>query len=92
VSHPPVSLWEHRAAVARLRESGRAQVDEHALFRMVEQMRAITETATKTTRRARRDAQRLAAVTSPRAVPVEQQLPPVVNGGTAAAPFTVEEW
>ena len=42
LSHPPISAWEQRAAVARLREQGRAQVDEDALFRMAGQMRAIT--------------------------------------------------
>ena len=39
LSHPPISAWEQRAAVARLREQGRAQVDEDALFRMAGQMR-----------------------------------------------------
>ncbi|OLT34926.1 hypothetical protein BJF79_32620 [Actinomadura sp. CNU-125] len=43
MSRPPISLWEQRAAVARLRELGRDQVDENALFSMVEQMRQITE-------------------------------------------------
>lgn len=57
-SHPAVSVWEHRAAVERLRAEGRAQVDEEALFRMVEQMRTIADTARSTTRKARRNAQR----------------------------------
>jgi putative transposase len=73
LSHPPVSVWEHRAAVTRLREAGRAQVDEHALFRMVEQMRAITDTATKTTRSARRNAERR---TTSLARPAQAPLPP----------------
>ncbi len=75
LSHPPVSVWEHRAAVARLREAGRAQVDEHALFRMVEQMRAITDTASNTTRSARRNAERRAA-TRRRARRMAMRLPP----------------
>ncbi len=58
LSRPAVSAWEHRAALERLHAEGRAQVDEDALFRMVEQMRTITETARATTRRARRDAER----------------------------------
>jgi putative transposase len=28
LSRPPISVWEHKAAVARLREQGRAEVDE----------------------------------------------------------------
>lgn len=58
LSHPPVSVWEHRTAVERLREEGRAQVDEEGLFRMVEQMRTLIDTAAATTRKARRDAER----------------------------------
>ena len=38
LSHPPISVWEQRAAVARLREHGRAQVDEDALFQIAGQM------------------------------------------------------
>lgn len=58
LSYPAVSVWEHRAALERLRAAGRAQVDEGALFRTVEQMRTITETASSTTRKARRNAER----------------------------------
>jgi hypothetical protein len=56
LSRPPISVWEQQAAVTRLRELGRADVDENALFTMVEQMRHITETAAATTRKALRDA------------------------------------
>jgi putative transposase len=93
LSHPPVSVWEHRAAVARLREAGRAQVDEQALFRMVEQMRAITDTASNTTRSARRNAERRAATP---ARPAQAPLPPACpadGDAIAARPFEViEQW
>ena len=58
ISNPAVSVWEHRQALARLRERGAAQVDEAALFRMIEQMRQVTETAAKTTKRVRREMER----------------------------------
>ncbi len=58
VSHPAVTLWEHKQASARLHQQGHDQVNEDALFRMVEQMRTITTTAQKATRRSRRDLQR----------------------------------
>ena len=94
LSHPPISVWEQRAAVARLRESGRAQVDEDTLFRMAEQMRAITATATKTTRKARRDTERRSTVPTPRRLP--SAVPPPDSpaaAAAAAAPFAVvEEW
>jgi putative transposase len=95
ISRPAISVWEQKAAVARLRELGRADVDENALFAMVTQMRQITDTATATTRKARRDRQR--RVTAPpapgsRAVPA----PPASSSGLAgpmAAPFAViEQW
>lgn len=58
LSHPAVTLWEQRQALARLRQLGREQVDESALFRMIGQMREIVSTAQKATRKARRDADR----------------------------------
>ena len=66
LSRPPISIWEQRAAVARLREQGRANIDEQSLFAMVAQMREITDTAAATTRRARRDRERRAASTDGR--------------------------
>lgn len=58
ISNPAVSVWEHRQALARLRERGVAQVDEAALFRTIEQMREVTETAARTTKRVRRETER----------------------------------
>ncbi|MEU7835695.1 Mu transposase C-terminal domain-containing protein [Nonomuraea sp. NPDC049129] len=67
LSRPPISVWEQRAAIARLREQGRAQVDENALFAMVEQMRQVTEDAAAKTRRARREMERRSATPAPQA-------------------------
>jgi putative transposase len=58
LSHPAVTLWEQRQALAKLRQQGREQVDESELFRMIDQMREIVTTAQKATRKARRDADR----------------------------------
>jgi len=58
LSHPAVTLWEQRQALEKLRQQGREQVDESALFRMIGQMREIVTTAQKATRKARRDADR----------------------------------
>jgi putative transposase len=105
LSHPPVSVWEHRAALERLRAEGRAQVDEDALFRMVQTMRTITDTAQTTTRKARRDAERRRERTtstpagSPRVTPVTPGCPADTdtagdNGDARPAqPFEViEQW
>ena len=92
LSRPPVSAWEQKAAANRLRELGRADIDENALFAIVEQMRQITDTAAATTRKARRDRERRAAIPA-RGDPVTA-LPPEQDGTDAGArPFEViEQW
>ena len=50
LSNPPITKWEHRAALSRVREQGREQIDEAAIFKAVDQMRGIVDTATKETR------------------------------------------
>jgi hypothetical protein len=50
---PPISLWEHRLALKRLREEGRAQVDEDAIFTAIDAMRGIAERASTATKTAR---------------------------------------
>lgn len=93
LSNPPVGLWEHRAAVAALREKGRGEVDEEDLFRMVRQQRAITDEASRTTRRVRRDAERHATTVPPPAPSSTAPLPPIIVAAADAAPFAVvEEW
>ena len=66
ISNPSVTLWEHRKAVEKLRESGREKVDEAAIFWMIAQMREITETAAKEKKRARRDKERRRHLTEER--------------------------
>ncbi|WP_434094493.1 Mu transposase C-terminal domain-containing protein [Nonomuraea dietziae] len=98
LSRPPISVWEQRAAIARLRQDGRAQVDENALFAMVEQMRQITETAAAKTRRARREVERRSATPAPRAAspaPLPPTSPPVEGcvDDEPVRPFEViEQW
>ncbi|HEX5297030.1 MAG TPA: DDE-type integrase/transposase/recombinase [Streptosporangiaceae bacterium] len=92
LSRPPVSAWEQQAAAARLRELGRADVDESALFAMVEQMRQVTDAAATSTRRARRDRERRAAAPA-RPEPAAETLPPEQDGNAEARPFEViEQW
>jgi putative transposase len=58
LSRPAITLWEHRHAVQTLRQQGRRQMDEGALFDAIEQMRAITETAAAKSKAARRQHER----------------------------------
>ncbi|MGE3743703.1 MAG: Mu transposase C-terminal domain-containing protein [Geminicoccaceae bacterium] len=55
---PPISLWEHRLALKRLREDGRALVDEATIFRTIEAMRAIADDAVRASKTARRQRER----------------------------------
>ena len=100
LSRPPVTLWEHRQAVARLREQGRGQVDEQALFAMIEQMRGIAVTAQKATRKSRRDRERRGHLKGPAGRPGRLVAPPDTSQDDAqadepssAVPFDdIEEW
>jgi putative transposase len=95
ISRPPISLWEQRAAVTRLREQGRAEVDEQALFDMVEQMRQITEAAAAKSRKARRNAERRSSTPAkPVTAPVALSVPETgEDTAVAARPFEViEQW
>jgi hypothetical protein len=94
-----ITLWNTLyldLALAGLRAKGypgRGEVDEDELFRVVEQQRAITEAAARTTRKARRDAARRSA-TPPARTPDLPGPPPIdAPPGPAAQPFAeVEEW
>lgn len=98
LSHPAITLWEQRQALARLRQLGREQVDEAALFRMIRQMRDIVDTAQHTTRKTRRDTERRRHLKtrSPPGTPA----PPVADipdtqtdGQPPATPYDqIEEW
>ena len=55
---PPITLWEQRLALKRLREEGRSHVDESAIFRTIETMRRIAEEAVSTTKTLRRQQER----------------------------------
>ncbi len=55
---PPISLWEHRLALKRLREEGRDQVDEDAIFTAIDRMRGIAAQAVAETKTMRRQRER----------------------------------
>jgi putative transposase len=94
ISNPSVTLWEHKKAVQRLRENGRANVDEAAIFRMIGQMRDITETAAKERKRARRDKERRSHLTNERmAVKLTPPPDPPAEECAKVKPFDdLEQW
>ncbi len=58
LGRPPVTLWEQRLALKRLREEGHSHVDESAIFRTIETLRKIADEAVRTTKTIRRQQER----------------------------------
>jgi putative transposase len=58
LGRPPITLWEQRLALKRLREEGRSHVDENAIFRTIETLRKIAEEAVRATKTIRRQQER----------------------------------
>ncbi len=94
---PAISLWEHRLALRRLREEGRAGVDEDAIFAAIEAMRGIADKASAESKIARRQRERRRRLDTR---PIEQPQPVKSEPVPAFKPlpedrrlFTnVEEW
>ena len=61
LGRPPVTLWEHRDAVRRLRLEGRRSVDEHAIFAAIEEQRRVLMEAQASSKAARRAVARIGA-------------------------------
>jgi putative transposase len=91
ISNPSVTLWEHRKAVEILRKSGRAEVDEVAIFRMILKMRAIVDGAEKETKQARRDKARRSHLAQQ--IEHKNVAPAQIYRRAKAKPFDeIEEW
>ena len=58
LSLPPITLWEHRAALALLKAQGNKAVDQLAIFQAVLKQRSLIEKASAKTKSARRLSQR----------------------------------
>jgi putative transposase len=58
LGRPPISLWEHRLAVKRLRDEAHRAVNEDTIFEAIETMRQIVHTATTETKTIRRQRER----------------------------------
>jgi putative transposase len=59
LSHPAISLFEHRLALKRLKDNGKQRVQESTLFKAIDEMRGIVKTAASTTRSIRRNRSRM---------------------------------
>lgn len=96
LGRPPISLWEHRLALKRLREEGRAAVDEAAIFEAIEAMRGIADRASAASKLARRQRERRPSQQAP--IQTVEPRPPAPTARLEPLPddqrvFTnVEEW
>ena len=88
---PPLSLWEQREAIKRLRADGRRLVDERLIFETALAQRALVESARKATRKRRTEGRH----------PLRQRTAAATSGAGDSAPasdfgdlppFRVEEW
>ena len=59
LSHPAISLFEHRIALKRLKDAGKQHVQEGVLFKAIDEARSIVKTAASTTRSVRRNRMRI---------------------------------
>ncbi|WP_245504863.1 Mu transposase C-terminal domain-containing protein [Aquabacter spiritensis] len=92
---PPISLWEHRLALRRLREEGKAAIDEEAIFAAIDAMRGITDRASAASKIARRQRERRPRQDVVLAAPVAQARPVVTLEPLPADQrvfSNVEEW
>lgn len=96
ISRPSLTLWEHKQAMEKLRAKGRSQVDETMLFNMISQMREITKKAQSSTRKARRNQQRLSQIAQQSFIQEKTDLkvkPPTDITTEVARPFDqIEAW
>jgi putative transposase len=58
LGHPPISLWERNAAVKRLKEKGRHEIDEAMIFASIAEQRNIEDNARLKSAKARRNRER----------------------------------
>ena len=54
LSRPAITLWEHRAATKRARETGSAQLNEDMIFKAFQELQDIERAAVRSTRATRR--------------------------------------
>ncbi len=93
VTRPAIALWEHRAAVAELREAGRRAVDKEQIFSTILAQRALVDAAGAATKAARRQVARRAHLAPPAMIDVT----PAARESGSEPPrplpyFEVEEW
>ena len=96
LSHPVITLWEHKLARKALREQGRREFNERTLFDAIEAQRMLTEESAWKTKSARRLRQRTAEAVLPEKPrqdfkTIEMQTAKE-EGSLPILPFEIEDW
>lgn len=93
---PAITLWEQKQAMALIRETGRAGVDERLIFDAVEAQRALIASAVSKTSKVRRSASRLVNALGDKLTAGQPRLVEPVQGAPETAdsylPYPVEDW
>ena len=95
---PAITLWEYRESLKYLKEQGVNQLDEAAIFRAIEAMRKIVDSASASTRAARRRKARTSHLTERKTISNSQNVILSMDADLEmeympAKPFDViEEW
>jgi putative transposase len=93
LSHPSITLWEHKLARKRLREQRRTIVDEASIFAAIDEMREIERKSEALTRTARRNrARRKIDSTKPNEGVDSETSFSVANIGPAKPFEDIEPW
>jgi putative transposase len=92
LGRPPISLWEQRAVLARLRAAGRATVNEAAIFAAITRQRALVEGARGATEAVRRDQPTTGSALAAGAVHDQDSGGEAAGEAPALPVYDVEEW
>jgi putative transposase len=90
IRHPPITIWEHTAAVNSLRKDGQGRVNEALIFATVLKQRELIEQSSLKTKRARRQQQRQSE--SARTTPSLEDTSHDIESNVTVDEYPVEIW
>lgn len=94
LSHPAISLFEHRLALKKLKAIGKEQVNENSLFKAIDEMRHIVKTSVSQTRAMRKNRTRIQenAKIQPQVVSVTKSDKGNIDENNTEAFDSIEVW
>lgn len=94
LSHPVITLWEHRAARKKLHEQGLQEFNERMLFDAIEAQRMIVEESARKTKTTRRRQQRSVDALQAHEPHKSSKTieAPTTRNETPVLPYEIEEW